>query len=107
MAYLPGVGVSMVVLRHSHIYDYQARKDFPLLSRIFMVYNNFRTFVPNIRLPRRKENHQMSKVDQLISYILTLTPEQADKLVSQIPRLNELLSKSSQPCPQEQTEQIQ
>lgn len=33
----------------------------------------------------------MSAVDQLITYILSLTPEQAEKVVSQLPRLTKLL----------------
>ena len=54
-----------------------------------------------------RSTQAMSKIDQLISYILTLTPEQVDKVVSQIPRLTELLAESSQPCLQEQSSQNQ
>ena len=49
---------------------------------------------------------RMSDTDKLINYILTLTPEQVEKVVNQIPRLTELLSESSQPCLQERSEQI-
>ena len=55
--------------------------------------------------PGRKEKIRMSDTDKLISYILSLTPEQVDKVVSQIPRLTELLSKSLQLSLLEQTEQ--
>ena len=55
----------------------------------------------------RKESAKMSAVDKLVSYILELTPEQVDKVVSQLPRLTELLSGSSQPCLQEQSLQKQ
>ena len=36
----------------------------------------------------------MSALDKLISYILTLTPEQADKVVDHLPDLVELLESS-------------
>lgn len=45
----------------------------------------------------------MTNVDKLITYILTLTPEQADKVIRQLPRLTELLAESLQPCLQEQS----
>ena len=48
----------------------------------------------------------MSDTDKLMAYILTLTPEQVDKVVSQIPRLTELLSESAQPCLQAPSAQI-
>ena len=65
----------------------------------------FRTFVPIFA--QAKGEARMTAVDQLIKYILTLTPEQVDKVVNQIPRLIELLSESSQPCPPEQSAQNQ
>lgn len=49
----------------------------------------------------------MSDTEKLISYILTLTPEQADKIIRQMPRLTALLEESSQPCPPEQSLQTQ
>jgi len=45
----------------------------------------------------------MTNVDKLITYILTLTPEQADKVIRQLPLLTELLAESLQPCLQEQS----
>ena len=45
--------------------------------------------------------------DQLISYILSLTPEQVAKLVNQLPQLTSLLEELKKPCHQEQTSQIQ
>ncbi len=49
----------------------------------------------------------MSDTEKLISYILTLTPEQADKIIRQMPRLIALREESSQPCPPEQSLQTQ
>lgn len=57
--------------------------------------------------PDERMGSRMSAVDELIKYILSLTPEQVNKVVSQIPRLTELLEEPSQPCPQEQTSQTQ
>ncbi len=61
----------------------------------------------NVPIPLRKENKKMSAVDKLISYIMTLTPEQVDKVVNQLPRLSALLGESDQPCHQEQFSQKQ
>ncbi len=49
----------------------------------------------------------MSAVDKLISYISTLTPEQIEKLVNQLPRLTALLSEQVPPYPRGQTSQNQ
>ena len=49
----------------------------------------------------------MSDTEKLISYIMSLTPEQADKIIRQIPRLTALLEESLQPCPPEQSSQNQ
>ena len=38
-------------------------------------------------LPRMKGECKLSAVDKLISYITTLTPEQVDKVVSQLPQV--------------------
>lgn len=43
----------------------------------------------------------------LVDYICSLTPEQIDKLISQLTRLTSLLSGQAQPCPPEQTKQSQ
>jgi hypothetical protein len=48
----------------------------------------------------------MSDTEKLMAYILTLTPEQVEKVVNQIPRLTKLLSELTQPCLQELSEQI-
>ena len=58
-----------------------------------------------LRAKAEGENWMTAK-QELISYISTLTPEQAEKVVSQLPRLSESLAKSSQPCHQEQIAQI-
>ena len=49
----------------------------------------------------------MSAKEELLSYISTLTPEQVDKVISQIPQLTELLSESLPPCHREQILQNQ
>lgn len=49
----------------------------------------------------------MNDTERLISYILTLTPEQADKIIRQLPQLTALLEESLQPYPSEQSSQIQ
>ena len=106
MAYHPGCeGDNGGAAASSQFYEFQARKQFPLLSRLFIVYNDFRTLIPNDCSPQRKGDAKMSAVDTLVKYILTLTPEQVDKVVSQLPRLTGLLSESSQPCLQEPSKQ--
>ena len=52
------------------------------------------TGVPTLSL--RKDGNTMATNDDLITYILSLTPEQIDKLTDQLPRLTALLSKSCQ-----------
>ena len=47
----------------------------------------------------------MSAVNELISYIDSLTPEEINKIISQLPRLTSLLEESSQLCPQGQSPQ--
>ena len=49
------------------------------------------------------DKNENSQENKLISYILSLTPEQVDKLVESIPVLTSLLSVDIQPCPQEQS----
>ena len=49
------------------------------------------------------DKNQISQENKLISYILSLTAEQVDKLVESIPVLTSLLSVDIQPCPQEQS----
>ena len=46
----------------------------------------------------------MSAVDQLVSYIRTLSPEQVSKAVSQIPQWIAAVSEQEQLCPQEKNE---
>ena len=40
---------------------------------------------------------------KLLNYILSLTPEQANKIVNHLPQLYALISESNQPCHQEQS----
>lgn len=40
---------------------------------------------------------------KLLNYILSLTPEQANKIVNHLPELYALISESNQPCHQEQS----
>ena len=49
----------------------------------------------------------MSAVDQLITYIKNLTPEQAKKAVTHLPRLIAAIGEPKQPYPQEASEQSQ
>ena len=44
----------------------------------------------------------MNENNKLLSYIYTLTPEQIEKLVNQLPRLISLLQAKDQPCQPEQ-----
>ena len=95
----------MVVLRHLHSFALQAGNKSLLILREFTNKILFRTFVPNGCAPVKGEI-RMSDTDKLMAYILTLTPEQVDKVVSQIQRLTELLSESEQPCLQALSAQI-
>lgn len=45
----------------------------------------------------------MSAVDNLISYIKNLTPDQVDKAVSLLPRVISAISEQAQPDPQKET----
>ena len=45
--------------------------------------------------------------NKLLSYISTLTPEQIEKLVKELPRLISLLQEQAPPCPPVQTSQSQ
>ena len=47
------------------------------------------------------------KENQLLTYISSLTPEQIEKLVNQLPRLTSLLSEQAPLCPPGQTSQNQ
>lgn len=40
--------------------------------------------------------------NKLLTYIESLTPEQIEKLITQLPRLTALLEETSQLCPREQ-----
>lgn len=73
-----------------------------------LFYYNSQTTRTSVPVVYPKEGKmKMSAVDQLIKYIMELTPEQVDKIISQLPRLSALLEESSQPYPPEQTSQIQ
>ena len=64
------------------------------------LYNVFRIiFLANTGSPLLKGEHTMSAVDKLISYVSSLSPEQIEKIVNQIPRLTSLLSEQAPPCP--------
>ena len=47
----------------------------------------------------------MSAIDKLLAYIDTLTPDQVDKILNQLPRLTSLLEESNQSYPQGQSPQ--
>ena len=49
----------------------------------------------------------MSAVDKLIAFILSLTPEQVEKILNHLPELLEAISKQDQPFPPEQSLQKQ
>ena len=49
----------------------------------------------------------MKSNNELVSYIMSLTEEQVEKLISRLPLLTSLLEEASPPCPPEQTEQNQ
>lgn len=49
----------------------------------------------------------MTAKEELIDYILSLTPEQVDKVINRLPQLNELLLKPARPYHREQTLHIQ
>ncbi len=103
-------GGDRLALRHPHAVDNVQNSEHSecsvfwtkyCISDVIIVFFNWEHQFPNPHGRKIK----MSAVDELIKYILELTPEQVDKVVNQLPRLTELLSKSSQPCPQEQFSQ--
>lgn len=49
----------------------------------------------------------MTAKDELTAFLLNLTDEQVDKLITALPKLTSLLEESSQPCPPAQTSQNQ
>lgn len=55
----------------------------------------------------RKESAKMSAVDQLVTYIRNLTPEQMNKVVNQIPRLISVFGEPKPPVPLKENEQSQ
>lgn len=57
--------------------------------------------------PGWKEKPRMTNVDKLIDYIKNLTPEQADKIICQMPRLIALVEEPCQPDPQKDLWQSQ
>ena len=57
--------------------------------------------------PVREEPLYMTNVEKLIDYIKTLTPEQADKVIRQMPRLTALAEEPFRPDPQSAPAQSQ
>lgn len=55
--------------------------------------------------PLERSLSAMTKKEELLQYVSTLTPEQIDKVVSQLPRLNELLAEQAPLFPREQNSQ--
>lgn len=55
----------------------------------------FRTFVLIKPMPRLRGETSMTKVEELIDFIKNLTPEQAEKIIRQMP---ELISSAEEPC---------
>ena len=105
MAYLPGcvsVNGGAAALTRFHKFS---KERLSIAFNKFLLYNIFGTFVPNTCAPDKGEI-RMSDTEKLMAYILTLTPEQVEKVVSQTQLLTALLSKSAQPCPQGLSEQI-
>lgn len=43
----------------------------------------------------------MTAKEELINYLLSLTPEQVDKVINHLPQLYELILEQAQPCRQE------
>lgn len=41
--------------------------------------------------------------DKLVEFIMNLTEEEIDKIISELPRLLAMLDKEAQPCPPKQT----
>ena len=73
------------------------------ISRIKMISeHSFRTNV----CPGERRTIRMSDTDKLMNYILSLTPEQVDKVVSRLQELTELIAEQEQLCPREQSAQI-
>lgn len=64
-------------------------------------------FIANIDSHRLKGACIKMKENQLLTYISSLTPEQIEKLVNQLPRLTSLLSEQAPLCHQEQSSQNQ
>lgn len=69
---------------------------------------NFADRIKTERMFEKRRATQMNdqeklptKEEKLLNYILSLTPEQADKIVNHLPQLSALLSESNQFYPQE------
>ena len=71
------------------------------------LYNVFRIIICEHRFARLERSLYQMKENKLLSYISTLTPEQIEKLVKELPRLTSLLSEQAPLCPPEQTSQSQ
>ena len=54
-----------------------------------------------------KDQSSINNSEKLLSYIMSLTPEQVEKIINHLPRLTALLEESCQPYPLEQSSQIQ
>ena len=107
MAYHSGTaGVLMVVLRYSR---YSVLVFMDTLSIAFSSCHIIHYF-QNIGSERvfrslRKESANMSAVDQLVTYIRNLTPEQMNKVVNQLPRLISVFGEPKPPVLLKENEQ--
>ena len=74
---------------------------FPLLLAVTIRYSIFRKFeLEHTFRSHERKVQEMSAVDKLISYIKSITPEQADKIIRQMPRLIASAEEPCQPVPQ-------
>ena len=77
----------MVVLRHSRLFFGIMDTLSIALSSCHIIHYFQNIGSEHMFQPIRKESINMSAVDKLVSYILKLTPEQAEKLVCHLPEL--------------------
>ena len=69
--------------------------ELPLPVPLFTIYNNVRTFIERVFLPRKKGEFIMPAVDQLVTYIKTLTPEQLQKIRNHFRQISEEFEKQA------------
>ena len=48
--------------------------------------------------PVERKGYIMTAVDELVGFILNLTPEQANKIIDRLPQLSSSLEEPYQPC---------